>query len=65
MCSALFLDFGTLPKLPIATVFNKIQPLKGLLQDFSVSVEFLNASARRLIRAGEVSVTIQTEDVRP
>ncbi|OGG46588.1 MAG: hypothetical protein A3F84_06585 [Candidatus Handelsmanbacteria bacterium RIFCSPLOWO2_12_FULL_64_10] len=28
-----------------------------------VSVEFLNASARHLIRAGEVSVTLQTENV--
>lgn len=29
-----------------------------------VSVEFLNASARRLIRSGEVSVTLQTENIR-
>jgi len=29
-----------------------------------VSVEFLNASIRRLIRAGEVSVTLQTEGTR-
>lgn len=28
-----------------------------------VSVEFLNASARRLIRSGEVSVTLQSESV--
>ena len=28
-----------------------------------VSVEFLNASARRLIRSGEVSVTLQTKSV--
>lgn len=29
-----------------------------------VSVEFLNASARQLIRPGEVSVTLQTERIR-
>jgi len=29
-----------------------------------VSVEFLHASARHLIRAGEVSVTLQAESVR-
>jgi uncharacterized protein YuzE len=29
-----------------------------------VSVEFLNASIRRLIRSGEVSVTLQTEGTR-
>lgn len=29
-----------------------------------VSVEFLNASARRLIRSGEVSVTLQAESIR-
>lgn len=28
-----------------------------------VSVEFLNASVRRLIRSGEVSVTLQSESV--
>jgi uncharacterized protein YuzE len=30
-----------------------------------VSVEFLNASIRRLVSRGEVSVTIQTETVNP
>ena len=29
-----------------------------------VSVEFLNASVRRLILPGELSVTIQTENIR-
>lgn len=29
-----------------------------------VSVEFLNASARQLIHAGEVSVTLQAESIR-
>lgn len=29
-----------------------------------VSVEFLNASARQLIRSGEVSVTLQAESIR-
>lgn len=29
-----------------------------------VSVEFLHASARQLIRPGEVSVTLQTERIR-
>lgn len=29
-----------------------------------VSVEFLNASARRLLLPGELSITIQTEGVR-
>lgn len=31
----------------------------------AVSVEFLHASARQLIRRGEVSVTLQAESVRP
>ena len=30
-----------------------------------VSVEFLNASIRRLISPGEVSITIQTETLNP
>jgi len=30
----------------------------------AVSVEFLHASARHLLRPGEVSVTLQTESVR-
>ena len=29
-----------------------------------VSVEFLNASSRQLIRSGEVSVTLQTVNIR-
>lgn len=28
-----------------------------------VSVEFLNASARRLVQSGEISMTLQTKDV--
>ncbi|MBC7233443.1 MAG: DUF2283 domain-containing protein [Chloroflexi bacterium] len=30
----------------------------------AVSVEFLNASVRRLIRAGQITVTLQTESAR-